>query len=281
MRVVKNNNFSVIDNRFLKNENLSLKAKGLQAHILTYPDDWKIYVSELTKHSKDGRTAVYSAIKELIKHKYIYREQLKKADGKFNGYLYLVFETPYTNTPTTPNNTAFTKSENDKNNIKLDSKPTKSKVLPVFKNPVNRKVASTNTNNNNNTNTNTTTTDFTKSLNYMEINGSDKDIKRAVPKMEPPQQQVTLKSQLQILAEKKLNVKFYIEIFNKLVKSVGTETIKFYIENWHKFSYQKIKNIAGFFISACKKNYPIPVTYSNTVNIKMYIKREHLHILRL
>lgn len=58
-------NFTIISNDFLRDENLSLKAKGLLSYIMSLPDDWKIYFEELTEHQKDGITAVRNAWKEL------------------------------------------------------------------------------------------------------------------------------------------------------------------------------------------------------------------------
>ncbi|UZM97330.1 hypothetical protein OL548_19285 [Lysinibacillus sp. MHQ-1] len=39
-RVVKNDNFVVLDKGFLNNDQLSWKAKGLLAYMLSLPDDW-------------------------------------------------------------------------------------------------------------------------------------------------------------------------------------------------------------------------------------------------
>lgn len=58
-------NFTILNNEFLRDESLSLKAKGLLAYILSLPDDWKIYFEEVSTHSKDGERAVRSAWKEL------------------------------------------------------------------------------------------------------------------------------------------------------------------------------------------------------------------------
>ncbi|AOT56584.1 helix-turn-helix domain-containing protein [Weissella soli] len=58
-------NFTIISNDFLRDENLSLKAKGLLSYIMSLPDDWKIYFEELTEHSTDGERSTRSAWKEL------------------------------------------------------------------------------------------------------------------------------------------------------------------------------------------------------------------------
>jgi uncharacterized phage protein (TIGR02220 family) len=85
--------FVMISREALSDENLSLKSKGLLAYLLSLPDDWKIYVSELEKHSRDGRDSTRSALNELIDNNYIIREKVREK-GKFKGYNYTVFDFP-------------------------------------------------------------------------------------------------------------------------------------------------------------------------------------------
>ncbi len=93
IRVKKDNNFTTINNEFIFNNNLSLKAKGLLCHILALPNDWTLYVEEVGKWHKDGKTSIYSAFKELTANGYMKREQIRK-DNRFKGYDYVVFEKP-------------------------------------------------------------------------------------------------------------------------------------------------------------------------------------------
>ena len=93
IRVKKDNNFTTINNEFIFNKNLSLKAKGLLCHILALPNDWTLYVEEVGKWHKDGKTSIYSAFKELTANGYMKREQIRK-DNRFKGYDYVVFEKP-------------------------------------------------------------------------------------------------------------------------------------------------------------------------------------------
>ena len=81
IRVKKDQNFTTINNEFIFNNNLSLKAKGLLCHILALPNDWKLYVEEVEKWHKDGKRAIYSAFKELKENGYLEREQ-NRSNGK-------------------------------------------------------------------------------------------------------------------------------------------------------------------------------------------------------
>lgn len=72
------NNFTILSNEFLRDEKLSLKAKGLLAYILSLPDDWKIYFEEIEKHHKDGKASLRTAWKELESNGYA--RTLRKID---------------------------------------------------------------------------------------------------------------------------------------------------------------------------------------------------------
>lgn len=92
----KHSNFVLLDNGFLKNKSLSMKAKGLLAYLLSLPDDWKIYVSELVNNFSDGKHSVYSAINELKQEGYISQSFERSRSGTFAKSSYLVHEIPIT-----------------------------------------------------------------------------------------------------------------------------------------------------------------------------------------
>ncbi len=88
----KENPYIILNRDALWDKNLSLEAVGLWARLLSRPDDWTFYVSELCKTCRCGETKMLRMLKELIKHGYVYRVQNKAPDGKFTGYEYYVFE---------------------------------------------------------------------------------------------------------------------------------------------------------------------------------------------
>ena len=95
IRVEKSKNFTTINNEFIFNKNLSLKAKGLLCHLLALPNDWKLYVEEVEKWSTDGKSAIYSAFKELTSNGYMKRKQIRDK-GKIVSWDYIVYEKPHT-----------------------------------------------------------------------------------------------------------------------------------------------------------------------------------------
>lgn len=91
--VKKNDNYTIISNVFLRDASLSLKSKGLLAYLLSLPNDWSVYATELATRHKDGITAIYSAINELEYKGYVKRER-ERVNGKLKGIHYIVSETP-------------------------------------------------------------------------------------------------------------------------------------------------------------------------------------------
>ncbi|MFO3691800.1 conserved phage C-terminal domain-containing protein [Staphylococcus felis] len=87
-------NFVTVHKHFIYDSNLSAKAKGILLYLLSRPDDWKIYTSEIEKNMSDGQKSINSGVNELIKNKYIHRTQKRNDSGVFNGYEYLVYEKP-------------------------------------------------------------------------------------------------------------------------------------------------------------------------------------------
>ena len=95
-RVTKNpdNPYVMINKVFLNDVLLSWKAKGLLTYLLSLPDDWQIYETELTKHSKDGKDSTKTTIKELIDNGYIERlDRVRDDKGRLSSYNYNVYET--------------------------------------------------------------------------------------------------------------------------------------------------------------------------------------------
>lgn len=90
----KDNPYLMMNKEPLNNANLSWKAKGLLTYLLSLPDDWKIYEEEISKHAKDGKDSLKSAIKELITNGYIERERIRNSSGQLKGYAYCVYEVP-------------------------------------------------------------------------------------------------------------------------------------------------------------------------------------------
>lgn len=84
----KDKGFESINRNMLQDtENLSIDSIGLLAHLTSYPDNWKLYKTELyTRFAKSKRSKIESAWKELVREKYIV--QLRKRVGPKWEYIY-------------------------------------------------------------------------------------------------------------------------------------------------------------------------------------------------
>lgn len=87
------NPFVQIDKSILSDESLSWKAKGILAYLLSKPDGWVTYLTDIEKRAKDGRDSVSSGIKELLDAGYLKRTRVRE-QGKFKGWEYSVYESP-------------------------------------------------------------------------------------------------------------------------------------------------------------------------------------------
>ena len=88
----KTENFTIVSNEVFKRNDVSARAKGLYAYIMTLPDDWKIYKQEIFTHFSEGKNALDSAFKELERLGYISKEKAKNEKGQFVGWDYTIYE---------------------------------------------------------------------------------------------------------------------------------------------------------------------------------------------
>lgn len=94
IRVQKNSNYTVISNVHLRDRELSLKAKGLLSLILSLPDNWQYSVNGLAAISREGRTGIMSALRELERGGYLSRHQLRGKQGRMGQSEYVISEVP-------------------------------------------------------------------------------------------------------------------------------------------------------------------------------------------
>jgi DnaD/phage-associated family protein len=118
VRVRKRENpFVQIDRTVFEDQSLSWKAKGILGYLLSKPDNWQIYITDLEKKAKDGRDSVRTGLRELEEHGYVRKVRARTTDGKFAGWEYQVFETPINPGVTTDGKTEIGKSDFGKSEI--------------------------------------------------------------------------------------------------------------------------------------------------------------------
>ena len=106
----KDDPYARINKECLQNVNLSWKAKGFLAYMLSLPDDWVFHRDELLKHSSDGRKSLLSAIRELKNTVYLKIVAEKNISGRFVRWITCVFEFPQPKTSRMPKRAFWTKT---------------------------------------------------------------------------------------------------------------------------------------------------------------------------
>ena len=89
-RIERTRDYTVMSNHHLRNEKLSLKAKGLLSMMLSLPEDWNYTTRGLAKICKEGVDAIGSALRELETAGYIVRHQLRDKSGRISDTEYPV-----------------------------------------------------------------------------------------------------------------------------------------------------------------------------------------------
>lgn len=93
-------NFTVIANKALSDSNLSLKARGLLATMLSLPDNWKFSENGLCSIlPKDGQASIRSGIKELKEAGYLKQDQQRDNAGKLTGVIWTISDKPHLENP--------------------------------------------------------------------------------------------------------------------------------------------------------------------------------------
>ena len=108
------NQFTQIHNAWVRDPNLSYKAKGLLTYLLSHEIGYTITIGQIIRESGDGKQSVRSALEELIKAGYLETKRPTDARGYNAGLAYFIkdpknpkSENPTLDNPTLDNQTAL------------------------------------------------------------------------------------------------------------------------------------------------------------------------------
>ena len=94
-KVKKYDKYAQISNDLINDRSISFKALGIATYILSKPDDWQVYISDLIRDN-DKEKSVRSGINELIEKKYMQRYRVYDAETKkVHHWETLISETPF------------------------------------------------------------------------------------------------------------------------------------------------------------------------------------------
>lgn len=87
-------NFTMVGNYALRNTNISLKALGMYAKLVSLPDNWNFTETGLTSICKEGRDSVRSALEELENLGLLFRFRARNKDGTLGDSIYYISNEP-------------------------------------------------------------------------------------------------------------------------------------------------------------------------------------------
>lgn len=125
-------NWSQIPNTWLRDKNLSLKAKGLISVMQSLPNDWDFSVQGLASILKECSNTINTTLQELEEAGYLTREQIRE-DGKIVDTLYTLHEFPHVKNADVEKSIQYnTKEQNTKKERDSDSANASSDPSPFF-----------------------------------------------------------------------------------------------------------------------------------------------------
>ena len=94
----KFDNFTIIPSSIFRYKNISIGATGLYCWLFSHISTQEITVEFICGHFSEGKDAIRSKLKELIKEGYLVRKQVTDK-GKFKGYNYYLNDKPKAEKP--------------------------------------------------------------------------------------------------------------------------------------------------------------------------------------
>jgi len=96
--------FTQVPNKWLRDPNLSMKAKGLLVYLMSHEVGYNISLGQIEREMQDGKSAVRAAIDELKEAGYLKTEMTRDKRG-YNAGLSYVLQEPLSENPTLENPT--------------------------------------------------------------------------------------------------------------------------------------------------------------------------------
>jgi hypothetical protein len=88
-------NFTTLDNKLIRDNQLSWKALGILTYLLSLPPDFKLYLKMLGNLRPSGRDSTKTGLDELRKYGYLRIEKIRDEEsGRFTGNIWEVTDSP-------------------------------------------------------------------------------------------------------------------------------------------------------------------------------------------
>lgn len=111
----KESSFTQVSNSFLRDNNISFKAKGLFCYMFSMSENWNFTLQSIATQQKDGLDSVKSAMDELKQYGYISYEKHSNGSGTYFLNDEPNMENPNVENPNLVKSTPIKKKNLDKN----------------------------------------------------------------------------------------------------------------------------------------------------------------------
>lgn len=102
VKMVRKGGYTVLPNQILRDENLSLQAKGLFCMMASFPENWEFTTAGLAKVAGCGREKIANALCNLEKAGYLLREQAHDDAGRFAANIFVLYDEKISPLPGNP-----------------------------------------------------------------------------------------------------------------------------------------------------------------------------------
>lgn len=92
IKMIRQGGYTVLPNQILRDEALTLQAKGLFCMMASFPENWDFTVKGLATVAGCGREKISAALKNLEDAGYLLREQCHSEDGKFSANVFVLYD---------------------------------------------------------------------------------------------------------------------------------------------------------------------------------------------
>ena len=102
IKMVRKGGYTVLPNRVLRDETLTLQAKGLFCMMASFPEGWDFTTKGLAKVAGCGRDKITAALKNLSESGYLLREQGHSKSGRFESNIFILYDEKIAPLPENP-----------------------------------------------------------------------------------------------------------------------------------------------------------------------------------
>lgn len=92
IKMIRRGGYTVLPNQILRDETLTLQAKGLFCMMASFPENWDFTVKGLATVAGCGREKISAALKNLEDAGYLLREQGHSETGQFAANLFILYD---------------------------------------------------------------------------------------------------------------------------------------------------------------------------------------------